>query len=102
MMKNRKHRFVWFAARNSDVQNIFFRSGNFRTGVRIKESRFPFSPGHVDIDMKTISSGMGAGLVKYVELADVLGESWLEFLTLDMKFQASKALTSGAFQWHCP
>jgi len=35
--------------------------------------------------MKSISDGMGAGLIKHVEFADVLNESWVEFLTLDLK-----------------
>ena len=52
--------------------------------------------------MKTISAGMGAGLLKHVELGDVLGEEWVEFLTLDMKFKASQAFTNGPFKWHCP
>ena len=50
--------------------------------------------------MRSISEGMGAGLIKHVEFADVLNESWVEFLTLDLKMKTSKALTSGAFQWH--
>ena len=50
--------------------------------------------------MKTISEGMGAGLLKHVELGDVLNEEWLEFLTLDMKMQTSKAFLS--LDWHCP
>lgn len=52
--------------------------------------------------MKTISSGMGAGLLKHVELGDVLGEDWVEFLTLDLKMQCSKAFLGGPFEWHCP
>ncbi len=35
--------------------------------------------------MTTISEGMGSGLIKHVELSDVLGEDWVEFLTLDLK-----------------
>jgi hypothetical protein len=50
--------------------------------------------------MKSISEGMGAGLIKYVEFADVLNESWVEFLTLDLKMRTSKVFTSGAIQWH--
>ncbi len=52
--------------------------------------------------MKAISDGMGAGLIKHVELADVLGEDWVEFLTLDLKIRPSKIFTSGTFQWHSP
>jgi adenylate kinase len=52
--------------------------------------------------MKAISDGMGAGLIKHVELADVLGEDWVEFLTLNLKIRPSKIFTSGTFQWHSP
>ena len=52
--------------------------------------------------MKTISSGMGSGLIKNVELGDVLGEDWVEFLTLDMKFKPSQTFLSGSFKWHSP
>ncbi len=51
--------------------------------------------------MKTISSGMGSGLIKHVELGDVLTESWVEFLTLDLRIRTSKTFLS-AFKWHCP
>jgi hypothetical protein len=44
---------------------------------------------------------MGAGLLKKLELGDVLGEDWVEFLTLDMKIKTSKTFISG-IQWHCP
>ena len=50
--------------------------------------------------MKAISEGMGAGLIKHVELSDVLGEDWVEFLTLDIKMRPSKVFTSGSFKWH--
>jgi hypothetical protein len=33
---------------------------------------------------------MGPGLIKHVELGDVLGEDWVEFLTLDLKIKSSK------------
>jgi hypothetical protein len=36
--------------------------------------------------MKTISQGMGAGLLKTLELGEVLSEDWVEFVTLDLKF----------------
>ena len=52
--------------------------------------------------MKTISEGMGAGLIKHVELGDVLGEDWVEFLTLDLKIKASKVFLQGTFPWHSP
>lgn len=51
--------------------------------------------------MKTVSSGMGSGLLKHVELGDVLTESWVEFLTLDLKMRTSKVFLS-AFKWHSP
>jgi hypothetical protein len=35
--------------------------------------------------MKAISEGMGSGLIKHVELSDVIEEEWCEFLTLDLK-----------------
>ena len=52
--------------------------------------------------MRTVSSGMGSGLIKHVELGDVLGEDWLEFLTLDIKMLPSSAFTSGSFKWQSP
>jgi adenylate kinase len=52
--------------------------------------------------MKAISEGMGGGLIKHVELSDVLGEDWVEFLTLDIKIRPSKAFTAGTFKWHSP
>ena len=51
--------------------------------------------------MRTISSGMGSGLLKHVELADVLTESWVEFLTLDLKMRPSRQFLT-AFKWHSP
>ena len=50
--------------------------------------------------MKTISEGMGSGLIKHMELSDALGEEWVEFITLDMKIQASKVFQN--IEWHCP
>jgi adenylate kinase len=52
--------------------------------------------------MKSISEGMGAGLIKHVEFAEVLNESWVEFLTLDLKMRPSKVFTSGVISWHSP
>ncbi len=52
--------------------------------------------------MKAISEGMVGGLIKHVELSDVLGEDWVEFLTLDIKIRSSKAFISGTFKWHSP
>jgi adenylate kinase len=50
--------------------------------------------------MQAISAGMGSGLIKKVELSDVLGEGWVEFLTLDMKFRTSEAFLG--LSWHSP
>ena len=55
--------------------------------------------------MRTISSALGSGLTKQVELADVLDEPWSEFLNIDIKVQTSKIFTAGgigSFKWHCP
>lgn len=45
--------------------------------------------------MRTISSALGSGLTKQVELADVLDEPWSEFLNIDIKVQTSKIFTAG-------
>lgn len=45
---------------------------------------------------------MGSGLLKNVELGDVLGEDWAEFLTLDLKMQASSTFGASTLQWHSP
>lgn len=50
--------------------------------------------------MKTISEGVGSGLIKKVELADVLEEDWAELLTLDLKLKTSPVLQQATF-WHC-
>ena len=50
--------------------------------------------------MQAISAGMGSGLLKHVELADVLQEDWVEFLTLDLKFRTSQAFLG--LPWHSP
>ncbi len=50
--------------------------------------------------MQAISAGMGSGLIKKVELSDVLGEDWVEFLTLDMKFRTSETFLG--LPWHSP
>lgn len=39
--------------------------------------------------MKTISTGMGSGLVKTVDLSDVIDEEWAEFLAIDLKLKVS-------------
>jgi adenylate kinase len=52
--------------------------------------------------MTAISRGMGSGLIKHLELADVLGEDWAEFLTIDMKFKVSQVFHGSSFSWHSP
>jgi hypothetical protein len=39
--------------------------------------------------MKAISSGMGSGFTKNVELSDVIDEEWSELLTIDLKLKPS-------------
>ena len=53
--------------------------------------------------MKAISEAMGSGLVKNVELSDVIEEDWCEYLTLDLKIKCSAIFTQGdnKFIWHC-
>lgn len=50
--------------------------------------------------MRAISAGMGSGLIKHVELSDVIEEDWCEFLTLDLKMKTSPYLRDASF-WHC-
>jgi adenylate kinase len=50
--------------------------------------------------MRTISEGMGSGLIKHVELSDVIEEDWCEFLNLDLKIQTSVVFRDAKF-WHC-
>jgi hypothetical protein len=51
--------------------------------------------------MKAISSGMGSGLTKSVELSEVIDDDWSELLTIDLKLKASAVLKEANF-WHCP
>jgi hypothetical protein len=44
---------------------------------------------------------MGSGLIKHVDLSEVLSESWVEFLTLDLKMRTSKVFLT-AFKWQSP
>ena len=53
-MKNCKHDFMGLARWDSDVQNVFFRPGNFCRGFRIKKRRLPFSSRNVDVDVKNV------------------------------------------------
>jgi adenylate kinase len=50
--------------------------------------------------MRTISQGMGSGLVKNVDLSEVVDEEWAEFLSVDLKLKTSAVLEKAAF-WHC-
>jgi hypothetical protein len=51
--------------------------------------------------MKAISSGMGSGFTKNVELSDVIDEEWSELLTIDLKLKPSTVFKEAQF-WHCP
>jgi hypothetical protein len=42
--------------------------------------------------MRTISEGMGSGLIKRVELSEVVEEEWSEFLSIDLKIRPSSLL----------
>lgn len=50
--------------------------------------------------MKAISSGMGSGLIKHVDLDEVVDEDWCEYIGLDLKMKASDVFRSASF-WHC-
>jgi hypothetical protein len=50
--------------------------------------------------MKAISSGMGSGLFKHVELEEVVDEDWCENISLDLKIKASDIFRNATF-WHC-
>ena len=50
--------------------------------------------------MEAISTSLGKGEIKTVNLADVLSEDWVELLTLDLKIQTSPEFLTGA-EWHC-
>lgn len=47
--------------------------------------------------MKAISSGMGSGLTKHVELEEVVDEDWSEYMALDLKMKTSQVLKNGSF-----
>ena len=49
--------------------------------------------------MKAISAGMGSGLVKYVDLDQVIDEDWCEYMSLDLKLKVSDELKNATF-WH--
>jgi adenylate kinase len=50
--------------------------------------------------MRTISEGMGSGLIQRVELSDVVEEEWSEFLSIDLKIRPS-SLIREQLTWHC-
>ena len=53
--------------------------------------------------MQSISSGLGSGAVKQVELCDVLTEDWAEFMTLDLRLKISEEFLAieNNEKWHC-
>jgi len=52
--------------------------------------------------MRAISSTLGSGAIKSVELKDVMHEEWVELLMLDLKIQTSPEFLSKGAEWHCP
>jgi hypothetical protein len=44
--------------------------------------------------MQSISSGMGNGTIKSVDLSDVMEEEWADFLTIDLKLKTSPVFTA--------
>lgn len=52
--------------------------------------------------MRAISTTLGSGAIKSVELKDVMHEEWVELLMLDLKIQTSPEFLSKAAEWHCP
>jgi hypothetical protein len=46
--------------------------------------------------MRAISSTLGSGAIKSVELKDVMHEEWVELLMLDLKIQTSPEFLSKA------
>jgi len=51
--------------------------------------------------MRAISSTLGSGAIKQVELKDVVHEEWVELLTLDLNIQTSKEFLTQDSEWHC-
>ena len=51
--------------------------------------------------MQAISTGMGSGQVKTMELSDVIEEEWAEYLSIDLKMKTSSVFLSPQFNWHC-
>ena len=52
--------------------------------------------------MRAISTTLGSGAIKSVELKDVMHEEWVELLMLDLKIQTSPEFLGKAAEWHCP
>lgn len=50
--------------------------------------------------MTTISEGIGSGATQALEVSNVINEPWCEFLTVDVKLEASQALRD-AIEWKC-
>eukprot|EP00350_Pseudokeronopsis_sp_OXSARD2_P001372 CAMPEP_0170558608 /NCGR_PEP_ID=MMETSP0211-20121228/36387_1 /TAXON_ID=311385 /ORGANISM="Pseudokeronopsis sp., Strain OXSARD2" /LENGTH=132 /DNA_ID=CAMNT_0010870703 /DNA_START=929 /DNA_END=1327 /DNA_ORIENTATION=+ len=50
--------------------------------------------------MRAISKGMGSGLVKQVELEDIIEEEWAEYIMIDLKLKVSEVFDKANF-WHC-
>jgi adenylate kinase len=52
--------------------------------------------------MQAVSSTLGSGAIKSVELSDVLHEEWVELLMLDLKIKTSAEFLGKSTEWHCP
>jgi len=49
--------------------------------------------------MQAISSTLGSGAIKHVQLQDVIHEDWVELLSLDLALKPSPEFLDG--EWHC-
>lgn len=43
---------------------------------------------------------MGSGLVKHVDLDEVVDEEWSEYIALDLKIKCSDIFRAASY-WHC-
>lgn len=50
--------------------------------------------------MKAISTTLGSGAIKHVQLQDVIHEDWVELLSLNLCIKTSAEFVDD--QWHCP
>lgn len=50
--------------------------------------------------MQAISTSLGSGALKHVNLKDVLHEDWVELLTLNLNIKPSPEFLEST-QWHC-